>query len=94
MEHDSRSYLSFSVFRIKSIAFSKSDGSQWAKSPKTQSEGGTQNTVPCCQKYTPRDWFFGDFAHWAIAPRTGKIIKNDLDVFENLLQKNWRQRCL
>jgi len=31
---------------------------QWAKSPKKQSEGvricyfGTQNTVPCCQKYT------------------------------------------
>jgi len=21
---------------------------------------GTQNTVPCCQKYTPTDCFFGD----------------------------------
>jgi len=20
--------------------------------------------VPCCQKYTPTDCFFGDFAHW------------------------------
>jgi len=25
---------------------------------------GTQNTVPCCQQYTPTDCFFGDFAHW------------------------------
>jgi len=24
----------------------------------------TQNTVPCCQKYTSIDSFFGDFAHW------------------------------
>jgi len=34
-----------------------------------QSEGvcfcyfDTQNTVPYCQKYTPTDCFFGDFAH-------------------------------
>jgi len=25
---------------------------------------GTQNTVQHCQKYTPTDSFFGDFAHW------------------------------
>jgi len=24
----------------------------------------TQNTVPYCQKYTPTDCIFGDFAHW------------------------------
>jgi len=42
---------------------------QWAKSPKKQSEGmcfckfDTQNTLPYCQKYTPTDGFFGDFAH-------------------------------
>jgi len=23
-----------------------------------------KKTVPCCQKYTPTDGFFGDFAHW------------------------------
>jgi len=52
--------------------------SQWAKSPKIQSDGqnrqkyslkecvfvnvGTQNTVPCQQKYTLTDCFFSDFA--------------------------------
>jgi len=25
---------------------------------------GTQNTVPYCQKYTPTDFFFRNFAHW------------------------------
>jgi len=25
-----------------------------------------QNTVPYCQKYTPTDCVFGDFAHWAV----------------------------
>jgi len=23
--------------------------------------------VPCCQRYTPTDCFFGDFAQWVIA---------------------------
>jgi len=26
----------------------------------------TQNTAPYCQKYTPTDRFFRDFAHWEI----------------------------
>jgi len=29
--------------------------------------GNTQNTVPYCQKYTPKDCFFGDFARWVSA---------------------------
>jgi len=39
----------------------------WEKSPKNSLKEcvfchfGTQNTVPCCQKYTPT---VGDFAHW------------------------------
>jgi len=37
---------------------------QWAKLQKNQSEFGTQNTVPCCKKYTLTYCFFGDFAHW------------------------------
>jgi len=44
----------------------------YKKVGKIQSEGvrfcefGTKNTmlVPCCQKYTPTDCFFGRFAHW------------------------------
>jgi len=41
------------VSKVKVIVFSSIE-SQWAKSPKKQSEGVRfQNTVPCCQKYTP-----------------------------------------
>jgi len=42
---------------------------RWANLPQKQSEGvrflliGT-HTVPYCQKHTPTDCFFGDFAHW------------------------------
>jgi len=25
-----------------------------------------ENTVPYCQKYTPTDCVFGDFAHWVV----------------------------
>jgi len=28
-----------------------------------------QNTVPYWQKYTPKDYFFGDFAHWVNSQR-------------------------
>jgi len=36
---------------------------------------GTQNTVPCCQKYTLTDGFFGDFAHWeVIKPKNSLLI--------------------
>jgi len=37
---------------------------QWAKSSKNSLKEYTQNTVPCCQKDTPTDCFFGDFAHF------------------------------
>jgi len=44
--------------------------SQWAKSPKQQSEGvrfvNSVLKMLCCKKYTPADCFFGDFAHWNI----------------------------
>jgi len=59
---------------------------QWAKSPKKQSEGirfcyfGTENTVPCCQN-TPTDCFFGDFAHWVILlyfPKRTPVLFNQI----------------
>jgi len=31
---------------------------------------GTQNTVPCCQKYASTDCFFGDFAHLVLSTNT------------------------
>jgi len=53
-----------------------------AKSPKkTQSEGVRflliRHTVPYCQKYTPSDCFFVDFAHWVhvlIVNGKGKVV--------------------
>jgi len=42
--------------------------SQWAKSAKKMSEGVRFNlALKICQKYTPTDCFFGDFAHRVIA---------------------------
>jgi len=37
---------------------------QWAKSPKKTVWHSKYNTVSYCQKYTPIDCFFGDFALW------------------------------
>jgi len=42
----------------------------------TKLGGSTQNTVPCCQKYTPTDYFFGDFAHWVIVTVTRPIFSS------------------
>jgi len=61
------------------------------KIAKTQSEEvrfsyfGTQNTVPYCQKYTPTDYFFGDFTHWIAEvskyfDTIGSLIETHLDV--------------
>jgi len=31
--------------------------------------------TPHCQKYTPTDWFLGDFAYWIIGYQTNALYK-------------------
>jgi len=51
---------------VKDLAEILQEHSQWAKSPKNSLKECVfvNSALKCCQKYTPTNCFFGDFARW------------------------------